>query len=98
VTFIKFVRPALRKMMGACSPEKGIHFWACLEHEVNKNDGKRHYMRAVLDSNGRGLTVRTTGSQTSNVLTSLVKANCLMIIPEDVDFLKKGDLVEVELL
>jgi molybdopterin biosynthesis enzyme len=55
-------------------------------------------MRAVLDSNGRGLTVRTAGLQTSNVLTSLAKANCLMIIPEQADFLRKGDFVEVELL
>ncbi|MGA9363543.1 MAG: gephyrin-like molybdotransferase Glp [Bacteroidota bacterium] len=98
VTFIKFVRPALRKIRGACSLEKGIRLQAQLEHEIKKSDRKRHFMRAVLDSNGRNLTVRTTGSQTSNVLTSLVKANCLMIIPEQVDFLKKGDLVEVELL
>lgn len=98
VTFVKFVRPALRKMMGAWSLEKGIRLWARLEHEVKKNDGKRHYMRAVLDSNGQGLTVRITGSQTSNVLTSVVKANCLMIIPEQADFLRKGDFVEVEVL
>lgn len=98
VTFIRFVRPALRKMMGACSPGKGITLHARLEHEIKKSDRKRHFLRAVLDSNGRDLMVRTTGSQTSNVLTSLVKANCLMIIPEQVDFLKKGDFVEVELL
>lgn len=36
VTFVKFVRPALRKMMGACSLEKGIRLWARLEHEVKK--------------------------------------------------------------
>jgi molybdopterin molybdotransferase len=98
VTFVKFVRPALRKMMGVCSPEKGVRLHARLEHEIKKSDQKRHFIRAILDSDGRELTVRTTGSQTSNVLTSLVKANCLMIIPEQVEVLKKGDLVEVELL
>ena len=61
VTFIKFVRPALRKMMGACSPERGIRLQAQLEHEIKKSDGKRHFVRAVLDSNGQNLTVRTTG-------------------------------------
>jgi len=98
VTFLKFVRPALRKMMGACPPEKGIRLHARLEHEIKKSDGKRHFVRAVLNISGEVLTVRTTGSQTSNVLTSLVKANCLMIVPEEVDLLKKGDFVEVELL
>jgi molybdopterin molybdotransferase len=98
VTFIKFVKPALRKMMGVRSLEKGIRLQAKLEHEIKKSDRKRHFMRAVLNSSGEALTVRSTGSQTSNVLTSLVKANCFMIIPEQVDLLKKGDLVEVELL
>jgi molybdopterin molybdotransferase len=98
VTFAKFVRPALRKIMGASSLEKGIRFQARLEHDIEKTDGKRHYVRAVLESNEGTLSVRVTGSQTSNVLTSVMKANCLMIIPEEGGFLKKGDLVEVELL
>ncbi|HMD13615.1 MAG TPA: molybdopterin molybdenumtransferase MoeA, partial [Bacteroidota bacterium] len=49
------------------------------------------------DQNGV-LTVRTTGSQVSNISTSLSKANCLIIIPENVDEVNSGEDVEVELL
>jgi molybdopterin molybdotransferase len=98
VTFTKFVRPALRKMMGENSSEKELSLEARLEHEIKTTDGKRHFMRGVLESRGGVLTVRTTGSQASNLLTSLAKANCLVIVPETVSLLRKGDLVKVELL
>jgi molybdopterin molybdotransferase len=98
VTFTKFVRPALRKMMGESSPEKEMSFEARLEHEIKTTDGKRHFMRGILGSRDGVLTVRTTGSQASNLLTSLAKANCLIIVPETVSLLRKGDLVKVELL
>jgi molybdopterin molybdotransferase len=98
VTFTKFVRPALRKMMGESSPEKELSFEARLEHEIKTTDGKRHFMRGILGSRDGVLTVRTTGSQASNLLTSVAKANCLIIVPETVDSVRKGDLVEVELL
>jgi molybdopterin molybdotransferase len=98
VTFTKFVRPALRKMMGESSPGKELSFEARLEHEIKTTDGKRHFMRGILGSRDGVLTVRTTGSQASNLLTSLAKANCLIIVPETVSLLRKDDLVEVELL
>jgi molybdopterin molybdotransferase len=98
VTFTKFVRPALRKMMGESFPEKELSFEARLEHEIKTSDGKRHFMRGILENRDGVLTVRTTGSQASNLLTSLAKANCLIIVPETVSLLKKDDLVKVELL
>jgi molybdopterin molybdotransferase len=98
VTFTKFVRPALRKMMGESSPEKELSFEARLEHDIRKTDGKRHFMRGVLESRDGVLAVCTTGSQASNLLTSLTKANCLVIVPETVSLLRKDDLVKVELL
>jgi molybdopterin molybdotransferase len=98
VTFRKFVRPALRRMMGQSFPEKELSFEARLEHEIKTTDGKCHFMRGILESRDGVLTVRATGSQASNLLTSLTKANCLIIVPETVSWLRKDDLVEVELL
>jgi molybdopterin molybdotransferase len=42
--------------------------------------------------------VRTTGDQGSGILTSLVKANCLIDVPTEVERLKPGDPVWVQLL
>jgi molybdopterin molybdotransferase len=98
VTFLKFAKPALRKMAGVVNPEMGLRLRAELLHDIEKTDGKRHFIRGIFNTHNGKLTVASTGSQSSGVLTSLVKANCLIIIPEETERLKTGDLVEVELL
>lgn len=98
VTFLQFVRPALKKMMGVRGPEKPVPLRAVLEHPITKSDGKRHWSRGFVRSDNGVLKVRTTRSQSSGVLTSLVEANCLVTIPEDARELREGDEVEVELL
>jgi len=50
----------------------------------------------VRNENGR-LVVRTTGTQSSGVLTSLSSGNCLIVIPESEELLKAGSEVEVQL-
>ncbi len=98
VTFLKFVKPALRKMLGILKLEKELRLRAELVHDVRKTDGKRHFVRGILETRNGALKVSTTGSQSSGVLTSLVKANCLIVLPEESQSFKKGDTVEVELL
>jgi molybdopterin molybdotransferase len=97
VTFLQFVRPALDALEGARPSEKP-RLRATLEQSIEKRDGKRHFSRGVVSwQNGRW-TVRTTGTQSSGVLSSLAQANCLMIIPESDRTLAAGTEVEVELL
>lgn len=97
VTFLQFVRPALRRMMG----ERGASSFtlrATLEHDMKKNDGKRHFVRGILSNKNGLLSVRSTGSQLSNIMSSLSHANCLIILPEDCESIAAGNQVEVELL
>jgi molybdopterin molybdotransferase len=95
VTFLELVRPAISKMRGL-TEEYRYTLRARLEHEYEKQDGKRHFARGILRNKTGDLLVRTTGSQSSGVLTSLSLANCLITIPEDVKFLAAGSIVEVE--
>lgn len=97
VTFLQFVRPALLKMMGRNGPA-AFGLTAILDHDVQKNDGKRHFMRGVLRRVGGEWHVGSTGSQSSGVMTSMIKANCLIVLPEGPANFKTGDSVEVELL
>jgi molybdopterin molybdotransferase len=75
-----------------------------LEEPVQKTDGKRHFIRGIARNlpngglHGEGIVVSTTGTQSSGVLLSLVRANCLIILPEESGSLNKGDVVEIELL
>lgn len=97
VTFLQFVRPALNALEGVRRSE-GPRLIATLEEPLEKHDGKLHYSRGVVSWKEGRWTVRTTGTQSSGVLTSLVRANCLMIIPASVRSLAAGSEVEVELL
>ncbi len=45
-----------------------------------------------------GPSVRPTGEQGSGVLTALVRANGLLVVPEGVEALPAGALVEVEMI
>lgn len=97
VTFLQFVRPALLAMLGR-SPQSMQRVVAVLDEPLAKHDGKRHFVRGIASEVNGVLHVRTTGSQSSGMVSSLSKANCLIIIPEDVSALKKGRRVEIELL
>ena len=95
VTFLKLVRPALSKMRGL-KEESHYRLRARLEHDYEKQDGKRHFVRGILRNKTGELLVRSTGSQSSGVLTSLALADCLITIPEETKFVEAGSLVEVE--
>ena len=86
------------KMMGRDQQQTSLKFYATLEHEIKKSDGKRHYVRGIVESKNGSFAVRSTGPQVSNILSSLAKANCLIIIPEDKDLVRAGEEVEIELI
>jgi len=98
VTFLQFVKPALLKMIGHRNDVSSFRIQAVLEHEIKKTDGKRHFVRGILEHKNGSFVVRSTGPQTSNVLSSLSRANCLIILPEQQEKFSAGEQVEVELL
>ena len=52
--------------------------------------GGQSYIRAVVTWEGEGYTAVTTGGQGSHMMTSLVKANALVIVPEGVKYVEVG--------
>jgi len=57
-----------------------------------------HFVRVVVKKTGDRQEVWTTGNQSSGVLTSLVKADGLLIFPSDSSDIEKGQVVKVQLL
>jgi len=98
VTYIEFVRPGLRKMTGMKEPGEVQTLPAVLGENLRKADAKRHFVRGIFGTEKGRIVVRATGSQSSGVLSSLARANCLIIIPENVQNPAAGDQVEIELL
>jgi molybdopterin molybdotransferase len=97
VTFEQLVRPAMLKMGGHRSYGRPV-VQAVFQEKFSKRNDRRHFLRGILSRDKDGLTVRTTGDQGSGILTSMVKANGLIDVPEEVERLNPGDVVNVQVL
>jgi molybdopterin molybdotransferase len=97
VTFELFVRPSLRKMAGALSVHRP-RILATLAEDLKKPADKSHFLRGWVQIQNGQYTVRTTGVQDSNVMSSMMAANALIILPEGQTEFRAGKQVEVHLL
>jgi molybdopterin molybdotransferase len=90
VSFELFIRPALRKMQGYQTFFRRT-VAVTLEEEVKIGAKLTHFLRAVVTRQPDGaLTARLTGHQSSGALTSMAKANALLIVPETDPKVPKG--------
>jgi molybdopterin molybdotransferase len=97
VSFEQFVRPLLLRMMGHRQLFRPM-IDAILKQDIQKRPGRRHFMRAFVTFEKDQYVVVPTGAQSSGILKSMVKANGLMVIPEDREIVKAGERVKVQLL
>ncbi|MCA1554255.1 MAG: molybdopterin molybdotransferase MoeA [Chloroflexi bacterium] len=96
IAFEQFVRPVLLKMAGRTACHKPT-LRAVLDEDV-ENSGRRHFVRAVVEHCADAYHVRSSGEQGSGVLSSLLRANALLLVPEGVSRLERGSWVDVQML
>jgi len=96
VSFERFVRPAIRKMAGFSDLERP-RVTVTLQDRIT-SDGRESYVRVKVTRSSGGYQAVSTGSQGSHVMTSLVKANALMIIPEGVTVVYPGDQLQAMMI
>ena len=83
VTFELFVRPVLRRMLGHTRLFRRP-IPAVLEERVSIGARLTHFLRAIVTTRDDGVvTARLTGPQGSGILTSMSRANALLVVPED---------------
>jgi len=106
VTFELFVRPAIRRLAGDRILERPSDRGVMLE-AASKSAGRRGFIRVVAERDERGavrrdgrgrVRVRLAGGQGSHVLSALVAADALAVIPESVPGVAPGDEVELRWL
>ena len=96
VTFELFVRPAIRRLAGHPLPFRRA-VPVTLGEPITLGPPLRHFLRAVVapEPSGGGpdgaLTARLTGPQGSGILTSMARANALLIVPEDRQTVAAGE-------
>ena len=96
VTFHLFAWPALAAMQGA--PPEAASATALLDEPVARNPKREQAVRCRLIADDDGLHVAPTGRQESHVLTSMLGAGALALIPRGEGEVAAGERVEIELL
>jgi molybdopterin molybdotransferase len=66
---------------------------------LKKSPGRQEFQRGILtqDSNG-DFFVASSGKQGSNILSSMSRANCYIVLPTECKGVQAGDRVKVDLI
>jgi molybdopterin molybdotransferase len=88
-----FGRPAIMKMLGRRDLHRHLFTARALE-PFDGAPGRAHYIRAIVTQEGDELVARSTGKQDSNILTSMSRANALLIIDENTRRVEAGGIVK----
>ena len=96
VTFRQFVVPAIHALAGAI-PRRPALFRARSVDAMRKKPGRYEFQRgiATLDDNGEW-QVAKTGKQGSGILTSMSRANCFIVLPDENTGVEAGDEVKIQ--
>lgn len=97
VGFEVLVKPALELMMG-CRFEPRPRVRGRLMRRVATPPGTRSYVRVRVVRDREGVCVEPLMLTGSGILSTLTKANGILIIPEELEGFDEGEEVEVELL
>ncbi len=95
VTFELFARPVIRRMQGAGEPHRR-RMLVRIGEEMIKPAGLETYARAVLrmPSHDDLPHAHSSGDQGSSMLRSLTRADCLVVLPADLEVVEAGTVVE----
>jgi molybdopterin molybdotransferase len=97
VSFEAFVRPALRKMLGA-SPLERPRVRAAATEPLSSPAGRRSFLRVWLEVRDGAYVVSPVSGAGSHLLAGMSRANALAVVPEDVEQVPAGGSVEVLVL
>ena len=97
VSFEQFVRPSILKASGYRQIFRPL-IEACLKEPINKKVGKKYFIRCIVSMEEGKHVVTTTGEQGSGILMSMVRANGLIVLPEEKTTFEAGEMVKVQIL
>ena len=98
VTFYQFVRSAMLVLMGQANPAAIPMLDVICTSPIRKLKGRTEFQRGILfvGENGQW-QVKTTGNQSSGVLSSMSQANCFIVLDDEVGNVEAGTTVKVQL-
>ena len=95
-TFYQFALPAIQRLSGQAA-RSPLTIRVICTSDLRKRAGRFECQRGILSYNESGqLTVCATGKQGSGILTSMSRANCLILLDDKCDGIEAGDSVTVQ--
>lgn len=97
VSFLQFVMPIILKMSGHSHlflEEKEV----VIDEDIKKKKGLMYFLRGKSYLKNGILHGRTTGPQGSGILKSFLLADILLVLGEEIEFVKKGEKVKAQVL
>uniref|UniRef100_A0A7J3UY74 Molybdopterin molybdenumtransferase MoeA n=1 Tax=Candidatus Methanosuratincola petrocarbonis (ex Vanwonterghem et al. 2016) TaxID=1867261 RepID=A0A7J3UY74_9CREN len=91
------IKPVIASLTGTPAKERE-KVKARLTRRVPTTPGVRHFLRVVLEREGEWIKAKPIALTGSGLLSSVAKADGLVIVGEDKEGLEEGEVVEVELL
>jgi molybdopterin molybdotransferase len=96
VTFYQFVQPALRYMLSG-ERHHPLMLKANSMDMMRKRPGRFEFLRGIMSQSEPGqYDVRIAGRQGSGILTSMSRANCFILLPEESGDIQEGDSVIIQ--
>ncbi|MEE9334024.1 MAG: gephyrin-like molybdotransferase Glp [Granulosicoccaceae bacterium] len=96
VTYLQFVKPAIKRLQGAVRVEP-IILPAISTSAMRKTPGRTEFQRGMLSVGDDGqLKVASTGKQGAGRLTSVAQADCLIVLEPTRGKVEPGDTVRVQ--
>ena len=97
VCFEVYVRPLIKKMMGFNDLFRPVVSAEALQDFKNRK-GRTNFARVILENKEGKYFFSSTGMQGSGMLTSMVKANGLAVLPSKMGDVKKGSEIEAYII
>jgi molybdopterin molybdotransferase len=97
ITFLQLARPALQRMAGM-QPSRPLRWRVTCLSPIRKSPGRLEFQRGVLDWQDGKPGVTPLREQGSHRLTSMSRADCLIVLPAGCAGVTAGESVEIELL
>lgn len=98
VTFYQFVREALQRLTGQTNIQPLPTFEVKCTSAIKKMPGRTEFQRGILYQSDEGeWLVKSSGAQSSAMLSSMSNANCFIVLDEDTANLPEGSVVSVQL-
>ena len=96
VTFHQIVAPALKQLSGR-QEDKPLRLLATCSTSLKKAKGRQEFQRGILtqDANGK-FWVASTGQQGSNIISSMSRGNCYIVLSAECEGVRQYEQVWVE--